>query len=113
MSKKLILFLMLALFGSTSFLRADVIEIGDGTVSSYMVPFNSLYGYSFTEQVFLASEIGTAGTINSISFNMSTAYTSEQTNTYTVWMKHVTRETFATTEDYEPVTAGEDRKSVV
>ena len=107
MSKKLILFLMLALFGSTSFLRADVIEIGDGTGNTYMVPFNSLYGYSFTEQVYLASEIGTAGTINSISFHIAQAYTTAQTNTYTVWMKHVTRETFATTEDYEPVTAGD------
>ena len=107
MRKKLILFLMLALFGSANFLRADVIEIGDGTGTTYMVPFNSLYGYSFTEQVFLASEIGMAGNITSISFHISQAYTSAQTNQYTVWMKNVARETFATTTDYEPVTAAD------
>ena len=107
MRKKLILFLMLALFGSANFLRADVVEIGDGTGTTYMVPFNSLYGYSFTEQVFLASEIGTAGTINSISFKIGQEYTSAQTNQYTVWMKNVARETFASNTDYEPVTAGD------
>ncbi|MBO4575315.1 MAG: choice-of-anchor J domain-containing protein [Bacteroidales bacterium] len=107
MSKKLILFLMLALFGSTSFLRADVIEIGDGTVSSYQVPFNSLYGYSFTEQVFLASEIGMAGNITSISFKINQAYTSAQTNEYTVWMKNVARETFESNTDIEAVTAAD------
>ena len=107
MSKKLILFLMVLLFGSANFMRAEVVEIGDGTSTTYMVPFNSLYGYSFTEQVFLASEIGTAGTINSISFHIGQAYTSAQTNQYTVWMKNVARETFASNTDYEPVTAAD------
>ena len=107
MSKKLILFLMVLLFGSANFMRAEVVEIGDGTGTTYMVPFNSLYGYSFTEQVFLASEIGTAGTINSISFHIGQAYTSAQTNQYTVWMKNVARETFTSNTDYEPVTAAD------
>ena len=85
----------------------DEIAIGDGTVTSYQVPFNSLYGYSFTEQIYLASEIGMAGNINSISFQISQAYTSAQTNHYTVWMKNVARETFASNTDYEPVSTAD------
>ena len=85
----------------------DEIAIGNGTVSSYQVPFNSLYGYSFTEQVYLASEIGMAGNINSISFQISQAYTAAQTNHYTVWMKNVARETFASNTDYEPVSTAD------
>ena len=85
----------------------QTITIGDGTANTYMVPFNSLYGYSFTEQVFLASEIGMAGTINSISFQINQAYTTAQTNDYVVYMKNVSRETFASTTDYEPVTAAD------
>ena len=85
----------------------DEIAIGDGTVSSYQVPFNSLYGYSFTEQIYLASEIGMAGNINSISFQISQAYTAAQTNHYTVWMKNVARETFASNTDYEPVSTAD------
>ena len=105
MSKKLILFLMLALFGSTSFLRADVIEIGDGTSTTYVTPFNSLWGYSYVEQVYTADEIGMAGTINSISFNMQS--TDAQTNSIEVYMKNVARETFASAEDFEAVTAAD------
>ena len=85
----------------------DEIAIGDGTGNTYMVPFNSLYGYSFTEQIYLASEIGMAGNINSISFHIANAYTSAQTNHYTVWMKNVSRETFASNTDYEPVTTAD------
>ena len=106
MRKKLILFLMLALFGSTNFLRADVVEIGDATTTTYVTPFNSLWGYSYVEQVYTADEIGMAGTINSISFNMrenETAFTSE----FDIFMKNVTRETFASPDDYEAVTAAD------
>ncbi len=107
MSKKLILFLMVLLFGSTSFLRADVVEIGDGTSTNttYVTPFNSLWGYSYVEQIFTADEIGMAGTINSISFNMQS--TDAQTNSIEVFMKNVTRETFASADDFEAVTAAD------
>ena len=73
--KKVLLTMMMLLFAVTGVMRAETVEIGTGTGTTYMVPFNSLYGYSFTEQVFLASEIGTAGTINSISFNLGQSYT--------------------------------------
>ncbi|MBO7529687.1 MAG: DUF2436 domain-containing protein, partial [Bacteroidales bacterium] len=104
MSKKLILFLMVLLFGSTSFLRADEVVIGDGTATSYYVPFNSLWGYSFVEQVYLADEIGMAGTINSISFNMSET-AADFTSEFDIFMKNVERTQFASGTDFESVTA--------
>ena len=107
MRRKVFSLMMMLLLAVTGFVRAEVVEIGDGTGTTYMVPFNSLYGYSFTEQVFLASEIGTAGTITSISFNLGQSYTADQTNDYVVYMKNVTRETFASNTDYEPVTAAD------
>ena len=105
MSKKLILFLMVLLFGSANFLRADEVMIGDGTSTTYVTPFNSLWGYSYVEQIFTADEIGMAGTINSISFNMQS--TDAQTNSIEVFMKNVTRETFASADDFEAVTAAD------
>ena len=66
MRNKLFLFLMLALFGSTSFLRADEVTIGDptSTVTNSYLPTYSLYNYSFTQQIYTADEIGMGGTIN-------------------------------------------------
>ena len=78
------------------------ITIGTGTNTDYHVPFNSLYNYSFVEQLYSADEIGSEGLINSISFKM--ANDSPQTNSVTVYMKHVARNHFANnTNDYEPV----------
>ena len=69
MSKKLILFLMVLFFGSTSFLRADEVQIGSGETTNSYLPSYSLYNYSLTQQIYTADEIGvSAGTITSIAF---------------------------------------------
>ena len=73
--------LLLAFMGVA---KAEVVTIGDGTSTTYYAPYNSLWGYSFVEQVYTASEIGTAGTINAISFNMQS--TDSQTNQVDVFM---------------------------
>ena len=98
--------LLLAFIGVA---KAETVVIGnDGTSTSYYIPFNSLYNYSFTELVYPASEIGTAGDITSISFYLGTANTStDQTNDIVLYMKNVTRETFASTSDFEAVTSGD------
>ena len=47
---------------------ADEVTIGENSTTTYYTPTNSLWGYSFVEQIYTASEIGTSGTITSISF---------------------------------------------
>jgi hypothetical protein len=83
----------------------ETVTIGDGTSTTYVTPYNSLWGYSFVEQIYLADEIGTDGNITSIAFNMQSS--GSQTNQIEVFMKNVTRETFTGATDYEPVTAGD------
>ena len=85
--------------------NGEIVEIGDGTGTTYYGPYNSLWGYSFVEQVYAADEIGMAGTITSISFNMSS--TSEQTTSVDVFMKNVSRDSFSDNTDWEPVTASD------
>ena len=94
--------LLLAFMGVA---KAEVVTIGEGTSTTYVTPFNSLWGYSFVEQIFTADEIGTAGTINAISFNMQS--TSEQTNQVEVFMVNVSRNSFSSSTDYESVTASD------
>jgi hypothetical protein len=83
----------------------DIIEIGDGTSTTYVTPFNSLWGYSFVEQIYTAEEIGSAGTINSISFNLQS--TDSETNSVDVFMKNVSRSTFTSATDFETVEAAD------
>ena len=54
--------------------------IGSGSSTNYALPVNNYYNYSFTEQLFEASELSGAGTLTSLSFdyaysNPSTAKT--------------------------------------
>ena len=105
MKKKVFSLMMTLLLAFIGVAKADVVTIGDGTSTTYVTPFNSLWGYSFVEQIYTADEIGTAGTINAISFNMSSA--DAQTNQVDVFMKNVSRTTFSGTSDYETVTASD------
>ena len=107
MKKKVFSLMMTLLLAFMGVAKAETIEIGTGTSTSYYVPFNSLYGYSFTEQVYSASDIGTAGNINSISFYLGTSNSSVQTNDITLYMKNVSRSEFSSTTDYEAVTTGD------
>jgi hypothetical protein len=105
MKKKVFSLMMTLLLAFIGVAKADVVTIGEGTSTTYYGPFNSLWGYSFVEQIYTADEIGTAGTITSISFNMSS--TSEETNSVDVFMKNVSRTQFSDNTDWEPVTASD------
>ena len=71
MKKKVFSLMMTLLLAFMGVAKAEVVTIGEGTSTTYVTPFNSLWGYSFVEQIFTADEIGTAGTINAISFSKS------------------------------------------
>ena len=105
MSKKLILFLMVLLFGSANFLRADEVTIGDleNAVSDTYLPMNSLYNYSYTQQIYTAEEIGTGGTINAITVWM---YGNENLYEmpFNIYMMEVEKDEFDSTTDWVVVT---------
>ena len=104
--KKFLFFLLTAILTLPLITQAQQeITIGTGTSTTYYTPFNSLYGYSFVEQIYTAQEIGMPGYITSISFNNSSA--SSQTNNITVYMKNVSRSSFSSTTDYEQVSTSD------
>ncbi len=67
--KSLLMMLLLALLVPWAANAQTTVEIGDGTAGSNRVPIDTYYNYSISEQLYTADEIGTAGTITSISFN--------------------------------------------
>ena len=95
----LIAFLAMALMA-----KSQTITIGEGNGMTDVVPYNTFYNYSFTEQIFLASEIEYAGTIKAISFRIAYSYNTEHTSDIVVYLKNVSRSTFEDPADFEPVT---------
>ena len=104
-TKKLFFLLMMVLLGSTSLLRAEEVTIGslDGAANNSYLPMNSLYEYSFSQQIYTADEIGMAGTINSI-----TMWLYGNANLYEmpfdIYMVEVDKDAFASTSDWVTVT---------
>ena len=67
--KKIILICTFLLFGLlTISTRAQTITVGSGTSTSYLIPVNSNYGYTYSQQIILQSEIATTGNIEKIKF---------------------------------------------
>ena len=102
--KKLFLIVSLAM---ALMANAQTITIGEGIGMTEVVPYNTFYNYSFTEQIFFASEIEYAGNIKAVSFRLAYSYNTEHTSDIVVYLKNVSRSTFEDTSDYEPVTDGD------
>ena len=99
--KKLLLIAFLAL---TFMAHAQTITIGEDQTISNQVPIYTLYNYSLTEQIFRADEIEYAGYLNTLRFRIGYSYNSSYTCDIEVYLKHVTKSSFADPADYEPVT---------
>ena len=59
--------------------------IGDGTATNSYLPSYSYYGYSYTQQLFLASEIGSPRSIESVTFDMANYAVNR---TYKIYLMH-------------------------
>ena len=63
------------------------VTIGSGTNSGAYLPTGDYYKYSLTQQIYTASELGTAGTITAISFYYNTS-TSSNPRSLEIYMSH-------------------------
>ncbi len=92
---------LLGLFGTVK--AQETITIGERSNKTNLLPTDCLYDYSFTQQIYTASEIGTgAGTITKIAFNQESANT--YTRNLTIYMLNTDKETFDSNKDLVEVT---------
>ena len=80
-------------------------QVGEGTITNYTIPVNNYYNYTYSQQIYLPSEVGSAGNIEGISFQY--AYTSPSTvkNNVTIYLGHTSRNSFTSTGDYIPLSS--------
>ena len=77
--------------------------IGSGTSTSNYLPTDLTKKYSLTEQIYLPSEIGTAGTITALAFYKSSSDQGERSRSLDVYLKHTSKMEFEDTSDWENV----------
>lgn len=70
--------------------------IGDltSTISSYQVPVNNYYRYSYSQQIIPASELDGAGSITAINFSYASASPMTSKTNCTIYMGHTARTSF-------------------
>ena len=83
------------------------VEIGTGDNETMVVPVNMNSGYSYSQQLYTAQEIGIAsGDITGVSFKVNSGFSG--TRTVDVYMKHTEKTAFVDSYTYEKMT--EDNK---
>ncbi len=65
--------LILLFIGIWMSVNADTVQIGDGNILNLGLPFEPFNAFSYSQQLFLPSEIGLMGTITEISFQYQVA----------------------------------------
>ncbi len=85
--------------GSTS----SDLTIGSGSSTNAYIPTYAYYKYSFTEQIYTASEIGGAGTITAISFKVSNSKST--TRSIDLYMKTTSKTAFTSKTGWETLSA--------
>lgn len=108
--KKFLLLLTLFCAIFTGTVNATEVEIGvdDATVAkSTVLPINALWKYGWSQQIYTADEIGMAGTINSITFQMYHTGSNPPVYNISVYMMEVDEENFATNASWIPLSEDE------
>ncbi len=105
MCKKMLL-ITFALLSIASITFAAYVEIGTGTYNNYYIPFRGSYDYSWSQVIYLQSEIGSAIDINKISYNVSNSPSNYTMYNQKIYMKHTTETYFYTGAYDDPVSAG-------
>ena len=103
--KKLIV-LLITLIVSTSLAYGAFIEIGDGTGTQSYNPCYGYYNYSWSQTIYLQSEIGMAVDITGVMYNVSNAPSSYQMDNQEVWVGHTALNEFPDNVNVDPAALG-------
>ena len=108
MKKKVFSLMMTLLLAFVGVAKAEVVGIGslEGAANNSYLPMNSLYNYSYTQQIYTAEEIGMSGTINSITMWMYGTATLPA-RTFDIYLKEVDKEAFDGNTDWVTVAASD------
>lgn len=79
------------------------VTIGNGTNQEQGTPFDPYYGFSYTQSIYLASEISASGTITSIQWYFSGNSTLFGSQDLVIYFGHTAKSEFLNSGDFVPV----------
>ncbi len=76
--------------------------IGNGSEYQPRLPINSYFGYSYTQVIYLADELGGPGQITSLAWYWNGATASANSNAWTIYLGHTLKSEFTSFTDWLP-----------
>ena len=83
--------------------QSTTVQIGTGTTTTYDIPVNNYYNYTYSQQIYTAAEIGAAGvpqTISSIAFQYAYSSATTAKTNCTIYMANTPKTSFTSTTDW-------------
>ena len=101
--RKTLLFAIMCVFALLGNVKAqEVIEVGQSSFPSWLNPIADYFNYSVVQQIYTAEDLqGKTGTINKITFDLSTGATT--TRDVVVYMKNIDKTAFSSATDWVEV----------
>lgn len=99
--------LLLSVFSKPTLAQITTVTIGTGTSTSYNIPYNSLYGYSYVQMTYDSASIAAGGgtstsPITKIRFYMASGGYDANNSNWTVYMGNASKTSFTSTTDWVP-----------
>jgi len=79
---------------------ADVVQVGEGTAYSSVLPIYGFYHYSYSQQIYTQAQINHDGPIQKIRFFYRSGSIANNKD-WTIWMGHTAKTEFASVSDWE------------
>ena len=80
----------------------DTVDVGSGTSTTYLLPMNTFYNYSYSQQIYTAVEVGNiVGRIPCIGFQY--IYGTPQTKNFKIYMGNTNKSSFSSGTDWVPL----------
>lgn len=89
----------------TPCLSGGTVVFDQGTTTTYQIPINNYYKYSYSQQIYLASEMNGPIDIKSISFDYAYGTPTSAKTNVNMYLGHTTKDAFTGTSDYIPVSS--------
>lgn len=77
------------------------VNIGTGTQTGESLPIEPYYGFSYSQSIYLASEINASGSITGVKFYTDPNISISSSNDWVVYLGHTTKTAFSSTTDWE------------
>ncbi|PWH84947.1 hypothetical protein DIT68_11275 [Brumimicrobium oceani] len=76
------------------------VNVGTGTLTGQALPIEPYYGYSYSQSIYLASEINANGSITGITFYTDAGTIISNSNDWVVYLGHTTKSSFTSSSDW-------------